>query len=1194
MTTGTNDPLCVVEEFVKDLPGGDCATLQQCGLPSPPVENAQKDFSADTDSSLNKDSESVATTLKEDAEGVNDVDKQCAEEFSSSTENPTSGQDGEAVAGASANITLDKTTQQFSEEILLEETAEEMAVVESDPIVGTQESESQPASAKKAEDVKEFDDENGVLCQDHTKSVESAPTEIQNTEDVPASKNNPNNDKNVEAEETTAPNIAVSSESDSSDKLKDSTDESDLSGGKVEQTEEQDDSYVSTAAAKPTIIGSQEVEPSMETKDLSNHDHEKKADVPEELIAPCNEEHENVDDGSDATKLPEKPVDASKVGASTAVVKSEDFPYEGASTGVNETEYVSKADEHTDVNVVGPSLNKTDACQENEAEIEFSGVTMDTPIVIISKEREVEAKESEIALNESNGEECVVSDSEAANVVNNAANETSILSEKTKDPLTGLEVGDNEIQTIAEDVETSAGNESADDQCDDKKPKDVSIEASDSFKESLQEGSQAASEQGPVVNTVVSSECSNNAEKKCDNAGTKTTDRSTNEDVPTIEDDFDSEKKEEQSSSSKDRASAQLHCVDPSNNHQVIEEVKPEDSQDKHVNKAYQEKNSSPAEASASVEVKPKLEHRLDPPSYDNVKADGGELQPNGGPGTNETSAEKPDPPEMARRTSQRSSLADDVLDHDGVEPETSNDSCMQADLLQNDERCDTQIEENVTAEPPLARIESSSTEPVNSAESDEKSIPTATENSPQDTMCDLDDDDYSYEEIVLEDDEEVVEYVDEILDEYEEAIDDSSFTEVTYDSKEIGNEDLQQSRGSITIESSSKRAVIKSSAQKALEKEEARKRKEAEETRKNMEFRLARQHSFAKKDEDLKRRLAEEEARHIQEEEEREQRRIAEQERLAELRAQEAAARIAQQQTAELRRRLEEEETRRKLAEAEAHRLAAEAAAKEKAEAERIRREAEEAEHRAREEKKRQMEEEVRILQEKLADTKRAAEEAKAKQMEEKKRMQAMVDARRKEKKLKKKKKAEANVPAEVVSSTLPASKPEQQVDLNSSASSVRASSPSPLVSKLKHQVSPLRPVGIKVEETTPTVTAKSPSPASPRRFAPSMQSKCASPLKMQEPLLISSPPAPKAARLSAKVSNETNAKEVPEVDVNKVYYTAEQLRKQSVPGLDYKNREKYLHPKEFQGIFEVTPTEFYAFPKWKQTNMKRKKKLF
>lgn len=445
-----------------------------------------------------------------------------------------------------------------------------------------------------------------------------------------------------------------------------------------------------------------------------------------------------------------------------------------------------------------------------------------------------------------------------------------------------------------------------------------------------------------------------------------------------------------------------------------------------------------------------------------------------------------------------------------------------------------------------------------------------------------LEDDDYSYEEIVVDDDDEFFEYVDEILDEeYEEDM----FTDVTYESQDHTDEQFivnglttdgsipgrpvaksQSSRASLdgsnhrrpvvkgqpsrsSIDgSNNRRPVIKSATQKALEEEEARKRAEAEEALKSVEYRIARRNSFTCKDEAFVRQLEEEEAEHIRQEEERERQRIAEQERLAQIKAAEAAARIARQEKEELRRRLVEEEARRKSAEAEAHRLAAEAAARKNEAAEKSRRKAEEAERLERDTKKKAMENEVRKLEAKLAEAKKAAVEAKLKQVEEKNRLKAKVEARRKEKKEIKEKATDSSSPE--VSKSARGSK----------ATAVEAASP--------ERVSKASVSGV---VSSPTRLSKARGGLSePKEVAPAPAAAA---------------PAAPAAPASAKTAS---------ANTNSVYYTADELRKESVPGLDYKNREIYLHPNDFQQFFGMTLAEFDLLPKWKKTSMKRKQKLF
>lgn len=61
-----------------------------------------------------------------------------------------------------------------------------------------------------------------------------------------------------------------------------------------------------------------------------------------------------------------------------------------------------------------------------------------------------------------------------------------------------------------------------------------------------------------------------------------------------------------------------------------------------------------------------------------------------------------------------------------------------------------------------------------------------------------------------------------------------------------------------------------------------------------------------------------------------------------------------------------------------------------------------------------------------------------------------------------------------------------------------------------------------------------------------------------------------------------------------NRTYYPIVALQKKTIPDLDYKNREIYLSPEDFQTLFAMSYEEFEVLPKWKKTNMKRKVKLF
>jgi hypothetical protein len=45
---------------------------------------------------------------------------------------------------------------------------------------------------------------------------------------------------------------------------------------------------------------------------------------------------------------------------------------------------------------------------------------------------------------------------------------------------------------------------------------------------------------------------------------------------------------------------------------------------------------------------------------------------------------------------------------------------------------------------------------------------------------------------------------------------------------------------------------------------------------------------------------------------------------------------------------------------------------------------------------------------------------------------------------------------------------------------------------------------------------------------------------------------------------------------------------------GIDVHNREKYLDAVEFEQVFGMTLSKFEALPKWKQSNLKKEKRLY
>ena len=362
-----------------------------------------------------------------------------------------------------------------------------------------------------------------------------------------------------------------------------------------------------------------------------------------------------------------------------------------------------------------------------------------------------------------------------------------------------------------------------------------------------------------------------------------------------------------------------------------------------------------------------------------------------------------------------------------------------------------------------------------------------------QSSFATIDDDDCSYEEIIVDDDDEFIEYVDEILED--------DFTEVTCESESgadanfiISNNASFNGNSSNMDDLGYKRPVIKSATQKALENEVALKTAAAEEVMQNMRFKMARQNSFCRKDDEYTKQLEAEEAEHLRLEELEEATRVAEQAR--QVLSEKANTCLAQSDEDEIRRQELE-------------------AALEKAATEKLRREVEEREKMERNAKRKAMEEEVRLLQAKLAEAKIAAEEAKKKESEEKKRLKAKVDAHRREKRR-----------------TSIADAVQGPIETASTASA---------------------------EFSTVTTSHAESITSMP---------------VMPEPI----PPPTSAAPLNTTT----------------VYYPVDALRQQSIPGLDYKNREIYIHPDEFQKLFLMSIAEFNEQPKWKRTNMKRKLKLF
>jgi len=486
---------------------------------------------------------------------------------------------------------------------------------------------------------------------------------------------------------------------------------------------------------------------------------------------------------------------------------------------------------------------------------------------------------------------------------------------------------------------------------------------------------------------------------------------------------------------------------------------------------------------------------------------------------------------------------------------------------------------------------------------------------------------------ITPEDEEEFLEY-------YEEEVleDDDDFTEVTYQSEGEGG--LLDGADDFDIT----QPVIMSAAQKEAEEEHLQMIREQETARKEQEALLRDQLERERLQAEQQRKLEEKAELERQIAEKKEVFRKAEEERVARQKAEEAAEQMRKEKDEALRLHKEAEE-RRLAAEAEAERLALENSQREEDEAiiqraEIAAREAEELERLAqlKEEKRKELEElEARRLateaeahrvaatkaeaekqkeeaerQEKLkqqqeaaraaalqeaeamkAEVKRleaqaeaarvAAEEAKRKKLEEQERFQSRVAQRHHvaKKKLAEKKgepapptpKKKKGVLASIARSLSPrkrSMKKETQASAESIALPLESPEAAPaLPAPLLHDTTVSKPQQIKSVPTRPAVKAVPPPVEKP----------------MRSPLSIENPPAPKV---------KTPAPSLSEPEYDGPWYSADDLRRQRIPDLDYTKREIYLSPEEFQEIFAMTREEYYEMPKWKQTKLKRSKKLF
>lgn len=483
-----------------------------------------------------------------------------------------------------------------------------------------------------------------------------------------------------------------------------------------------------------------------------------------------------------------------------------------------------------------------------------------------------------------------------------------------------------------------------------------------------------------------------------------------------------------------------------------------------------------------------------------------------------------------------------------------------------------------------------------------------------------LTDDDY--DEIVVDEDFEEIEYEDESDVEYieeelsdEEPDDEESYTEITYNSDGDDADFVLNGQGNASLRQ------YKNAATRAAEEEASRKEAEEDEARRERARILVRQKEMERKEQEETRKRETQALEAARVAEEKEIRRREEEERAARIRAEEAAAIIAEERE-ENRMRLLELEELRKAEEAEARGIAAKMAAEKREEQERMRRlEAEEALAKAAAEKLK-MEKEIREMETRLEAAKQAKEEAKKREEEERGRLAAKVEARRRsaEKKLEKLNTEvqseqpvkgagfeikQDNEPLELGGGPVPSveqgkttigaveDKIDTTVNLASSALDEVSTKKKKVFRKVVRRVvrnknGEILSSRIERVEDTPTGTSGL-SNTSTIETLPNESSHAKEPAQKatQSTIPVSRPLAPSPAHEPAPelTLSAENAGE---------HYTVIQLQKQLVPGLDYKNREKYLSLSDFQAIFGCNKDEFASWPKWKQTNLKRKAKLF
>lgn len=63
----------------------------------------------------------------------------------------------------------------------------------------------------------------------------------------------------------------------------------------------------------------------------------------------------------------------------------------------------------------------------------------------------------------------------------------------------------------------------------------------------------------------------------------------------------------------------------------------------------------------------------------------------------------------------------------------------------------------------------------------------------------------------------------------------------------------------------------------------------------------------------------------------------------------------------------------------------------------------------------------------------------------------------------------------------------------------------------------------------------------------------------------------------------------------LSRVTYSLQELRSKELPdGVDARHLESYLSNRDFEGLFEMSKTEYYKLPPWKQIKLRQQKDFF